>query len=276
MVRLSIFHWLVGVVAAEVLLGVLLVGPSRFVGFWSHVTERLRGSAVYVVVLGGVATAGTLVRRTTADVSWVIGLNVTPVIEVIEGGAVGWIQSFASPPMTAVFAFAYVFGFPFLVVFPVLLYVVLDDPRPFRELALAYAMTDLIGLLAFTVFISYGPRNVIPGAVEPLLFSSYPSTRVLNASATANSNVFPSLHTSLAVTSAYMAYRTRVTVGRWWYLSAPLAGCVVSATMYLGIHWVTDIAAGVVLGIGTVKLASMVVERDVVPRLVRSIVARVG
>lgn len=269
--QLSIFHWLVAVVAVEVVVAVLVVGPSRFAGGLAPIIGRHRESVPYVVVLGVTAAFGSVVRRTAADVSWLVGLNVTPFIESIEGGAAGWIQSFATPPATAALAFAYVFGFPLLLVFPVVLYAVLDDPRPFRELALAYAITDLVGLVAFTALISYGPRNAIPGIVDPILFSTYPSTRILNAAATANTNVFPSLHTSLSVTVAYMAWRTRGTVGRWWYLSAPLAACIVLATMYLGIHWIVDVVAGALLGVGSVRVAARAVDRGLLQRAVWAI-----
>lgn len=268
MVRLTIFHWLVVVVAAEVAVAAVLVGPSRFLRLPGQLRERLWTSAPYVVALGVTAALASTVRQVTASVSWLFGLNVTPLIHALEGETVAWIQSFATPPATAYLAFVYVFGFSFLLVFSVLLYLSLDDPRPFRELALALVFNDLVGLLAFTILISYGPRNVIPGVVEPILFSTFPETRLLNAAATEVSNVFPSMHTSLSVTVAYMAWRTREAVPRWWYLALPVAASIVLATMYLGIHWIIDVLAGVALGVGSVRLAARAVEREYLPRLV--------
>lgn len=276
MIRLSIFHWLVGVVAVEVAVGVALVGPSHFRGVRRHLLGRLRRSAPYIVVLVASAGAASAVRRTTATVSWLVGVNVTPLIHAVEGGAVATVQTVASPPVTAFLAFVYVYGFPFLLVFPVLLYLAVDDPRPLRELALALVFNDLIALVAFATMISYGPRNVIPGLVDPILFSTYPEARVLNASATANSNVFPSMHTSLSVTVAYMAWRTRGTVRNWPLVAVPLSSCVVVATMYLGIHWVLDVVAGVILGVGSVWLAARAVEREALPGLVTTVAGRLG
>lgn len=274
MVRLTIFHWLVGVVAAEVAVAVLIIGQARFAGGHRTAARRLRRSAPYVATLALVAALGAVGRRITDELAWLVGVNVTPAIQAIEGGSVAWMQSLASPPVTALLSFVYVYGFPFLLVFPLLLYLVVDDGRPFRELALAFALNDLIGLLAFVALISYGPRNVIPGLVEPLLFSTYPETRILSSSATANTNVFPSLHTSLSVTVAMMAWRTRGQVRTWWYLAAPLAAGVIVATMYLGIHWIVDVLGGLALGVGSVRVAALAVDRRYLPRLARAIRTR--
>jgi membrane-associated phospholipid phosphatase len=62
-----------------------------------------------------------------------------------------------------------------------------------------------------------------------------------------NVNVFPSLHTSLSVTVAAMAYRTRDHYPLWAPVAAVLAASVVFSTMYLAIHWATDVVGGVVL-----------------------------
>ncbi|PHQ46249.1 inositol phosphorylceramide synthase, partial [Halorubrum sp. C3] len=73
-------------------------------------------------------------------------------------------------------------------------------------------------------------------------------------------NVFPSLHTSLSVTVGTFAVLTRDEYPLWTLIAVPLSLSVVIATMYLGIHWLTDVVAGFALAFGCVALAYRLVE----------------
>jgi len=260
----SMLFWLVAVVLVEMLLAAAIVDHRRFARLHVRLPRRLRESASYVVVLVGVLLAGSVAREVAADLSWVIGLNITAFIQSAEQGTVALIQSVATPPATAYFSFVYVFGYPLLTVFPVLLYAVVEESRPFRELVIAFVLNDVFGVFGYVLFVSYGPRNT--AIAEQLLYTTYPQAQFLTAAVNANSNVFPSLHTSISVTVAYMAWRTRHSAPRWWYLAAPMAASIAFATMYLGIHWVLDVVAGTALGVGCVRLAVRTVDAGYVPR----------
>ncbi|MFW6449005.1 MAG: phosphatase PAP2 family protein, partial [Halobacteriota archaeon] len=149
----------------------------------------------------------------------------------------------------------------FLLVFPLLAYMALEDNRPLRTLVIAYASNYLLGLLFYLVVIAYGPRNLLPDTVEPLLYSTYPEYQNLTRQVNRNTNVFPSLHASLAATVVLLAWRTRDTYPRWLPVSAAIAASVVVSTMYLGIHWATDVVAGLVLAYVAVELAERVADR---------------
>jgi membrane-associated phospholipid phosphatase len=71
-----------------------------------------------------------------------------------------------------------------------------------------------------------------------------------------NTNVFPSLHTSLSITVALIAWQTRRQYPLWTAVSVPIAASVVISTMYLGIHWAIDVLAGALMAWVIVRLAS--------------------
>jgi membrane-associated phospholipid phosphatase len=239
---------LVVVVGAATLIGVpTMVGVDRARAGLSAWRSRLVELFPLILLLCAVVAFKTAVGGILPELSWLVGWNVTDLIGTLEGEFVGTVQSFQTPLLTAYFAGVYVYGFSFLLVFPFVAYFLHEDPRPFQETAVAFSLNYLLGLLAFTLVIAYGPRNYLVGDVEPLLYRFWPAAYLLTSEVATRTDVFPSLHTSMSVTVALLAWRTRDAFPRWTLVSAVLAGSVVVSTMYLGIHWATDVVAGLVL-----------------------------
>ncbi|WP_313691593.1 phosphatase PAP2 family protein [Halorarum halobium] len=267
-VLVSVLVHVVAVVSALVLAGVFLLargtglGPLRRDG-----RRRLREVGPAFVALGVVLLVNGLLRDQVPALSWVVGVNITGSIYALEGGFVPWLQSFATPLGTAYFSFVYVYGYVFVLVFPLLAYLLHPDPNQLRELAVAYGLNYVIGLACYTVFVAYGPRNLLVDQVEPLLYSTYPQYQALVSEVNTNTNVFPSLHTSLALTAAAFAFQTRRVYPVWAVLAPVLAGSIVVATMYLGIHWATDVVAGALLAAFCVAVARSSLPGEVADRV---------
>lgn len=233
----------------------VIVGRERLRRLRADWKETAVTIAPALGVLVVVLSVNNVVRRIGPDVAWVVGWEVTAVLYEIEGGFVVWLQSFQTPLATAFFSYVYVYGYVFLLVFPLVAYLALENKRPLRITLYAYALNYGLGLLCYLVIVAYGPRNVMPDLVEPLLYSTFPEYQHLTRQVNRNTNVFPSLHTSLAVTVALVAHRTRDVYSLWSPLAGVLALCVALSTMYLGIHWASDVIAGVVLAAISVALA---------------------
>jgi membrane-associated phospholipid phosphatase len=262
---LELLLWLLLAVATLLGLGCLtVVGRDRLRRTRYEGPRRLREAAPYLGLLVAVLVVNKLVRDVVPEVSWLIDLNVTPAIYAIEGAVVADLQSVATPGLTAYFGFVYIIGYVTLLVFPFVAYLSLADLAPLRRTAIAYALNYSIGLGCYLLFVAYGPRNVVPDLVSPLLYQAYPTTQILTSEVNTNTNVFPSLHTSLSVTVAALAWQTRRTYPTWAVVAVVAAASVSLATMYLGIHWATDVVAGVVLGLFSVRVATWYTERDVV------------
>ncbi len=259
---LELFARLGLIVGLLVLLGlVAIAGWARVQSLLAHWPRRLLSIIPELGLLGVILVLNTLARRFGPDLSWLIGFEVTDPIYQLEGDVIVWIQSFAAPPFTIFFSRIYVYGYVFLLVFPLLLYLTLDDNRPLRTTVVAFGINYVIGLACYLLIIAYGPRNLLPQSVEPLLYANFPEYQELTRQVNRNTNVFPSLHASLSGTVALMAVRTRSVFPRWVPIAVALAVCVVISTMYLGIHWLTDVVAGLVLAVIAVWIAERIVAR---------------
>lgn len=60
-------------------------------------------------------------------------------------------------------------------------------------------------------------------------------------------NCFPSLHTSISVTMALLAFRSGNR--RWMVITSISAVVIVFGIFYLGIHWLTDMIGGTLLAV---------------------------
>ncbi|WP_336021556.1 phosphatase PAP2 family protein [Halobellus salinisoli] len=221
--------------------------------------QRLRQNVTELLptlgLLGVVLIINKVVRDIGVELSWLIGINLTGYIYLIESQFVAVVQSYANPTLTAYFGFVYVFGYTFLLTFPVLAYAVYERSRPLRVLLLTYILNYGVGFVCYVLFVAYGPRNFMPELVEPLLFTSWPQSQLLVQEVNVRTNVFPSLHTSLSATVAMVAYRFRSIYPRWLPVATVLAVSIIISTMYLGIHWATDVAAGLLVAAASVELA---------------------
>ena len=254
----SIALWVGG---ALLVAGAAIVGPDRFSRLRTELAPRLWGVRRPLAALGVVLLVSAVGRSSLQTVSALFGLQLTGVIYAIEGEFVAWVQAtFVTPELTAYFSGIYVYGYVFLLTFPFVAYLALPDATTLKRLIVAYALNYSIGIVVYTVVLAHGPRNVMPDMVTSLLFTYNPDFMSLTSEVNEAANVFPSLHTSLSVTVATFAVLTRGEYPRWTPVALWLSTSVVIATMYLGIHWLTDVVGGVALAFGSVYLSFRIVD----------------
>lgn len=251
----------VGVVLliAIVVGGLLGLASAICIGFepFRHLTRnevrrRLRDVGPYAMALVVVYAFSRSVHRLTDRTEEAIGVDITNALYAAEGAFVAELQRLVPAAIVDYLAFVYVFGFAFLLVFPPVAYFVLPSQRHLKELLVAYSVNYGGGSLCYLAFVAYGPRNVLPDLVREPLYDGYPQVQSVSAAVSSNTNVFPSLHTSLAVTVLLLAWHTRGAYPRWLSIAAVLVVSVLLSTMVLGIHWASDVIAGIVLAVVSV------------------------
>lgn len=198
------------------------------------------GDARYIVpplVASGVASLASELSPYPARTAAVYGL---------EGALVAPFQAVTHPFATQLFAAVYVLVYPLLLLFT---YVALKREGGGRHVRYATTYTAVI-LVATPVFyfVPVGVTGYYLDSVEPLL---YERSGVVGSSMTAVDTLrkaLPSLHAGLATTASLYAPE-----GYAW-LSWATTALVLLSTLYLGIHWLVDLVAGVALAYGCYRL----------------------
>ncbi|QRV15981.1 inositol phosphorylceramide synthase [Haloterrigena salifodinae] len=236
----------------------VFIGRERLSQTVSELRPRLRTSAPALLLLGSVLVLNRYMRQNEPNV----GFYMTETIRSIEGEFVLIFQDIATPLLTEYFTASYIYGYTFLLLFTPLAYFALSDTTMFRRLLTAYSLNYALGVVLYVLVIAYGPRNILPEFVaETMLYDNNPKYQYLTGEVNRNTNVFPSLHTSLSATVGIFAYYTRDEYPKWFPVAVFIAISVIISTMYLAIHWGTDVFFGLVLASVCVALSNMLVGR---------------
>ncbi|MGE5492002.1 MAG: phosphatase PAP2 family protein [Actinomycetota bacterium] len=156
------------------------------------------------------------------------------------------IQRLEWPPLTHVMTFVYVIAFPLLMLSGLVVYSARDDWEAVKRLLTGYYLNYLVAL-PFYIFVPVKEAWAGNRGIHFLIPQIYPGFETQYRPYSGLDNCFPSLHTSLALTYALVAWRCGyrrlaivLTIG---------AGLVMFSTLYLGIHWIPDMLAGAALAV---------------------------
>lgn len=171
----------------------------------------------------------------------------TPSIYGFEGDAVAVFQRlFENGALTSVLTFFYVVVFPAVMLVSVGLYTYQRQYKLFYAVCYALMINYMIAI-PFYLFFPVTEVHAFNPHVRFLMLDAFPTFENDYRPLSDLDNCFPSLHTSLSVTMATIALRSK---SGFWRIFAPASAVIIIfAIFYLGVHWLTDMAGGVVLGL---------------------------
>ncbi|HEX2066935.1 MAG TPA: phosphatase PAP2 family protein [Candidatus Thermoplasmatota archaeon] len=223
---------------------------ANMVRLATHYTWNFLLFAIIVAEKTWVDSLNDRVRGVFGDRTWLLWK--------LEGPAAYHVQqAFEAPWLTAFLNVHYLWVYVFLTYFAVLLWAYRDD----RELAdLASLTYSIIYLLAVPFYIFFNVQvtsRYIPG-MRSLLYNAGPGWHSFFLAHDPLDNAFPSLHIAIPfglICVAWWTMRRRgYTLRDWehrgflWFLIAKTALFAFSI-LYLGIHWITDIPGGILVGL---------------------------
>lgn len=172
----------------------------------------------------------------------------TPFIFGLEGHFVQAVQDiFYSPWLTPIIVFFYIFMLQSVLAASLGVYLL--DKNRVMLYATCYAI--IINYALAIPFYLYFPVNEVwsylPTGVKFTMLDVFPKFEQEYRPLSGLNNCFPSLHTSISVTMALLAFRSGNR--RWMVITSISAVVIVFGIFYLGIHWLTDMIGGTLLAV---------------------------
>ena len=256
------------VVAALIFASLLIcVGPGRLQNVRNNresLNNRIRTVSPYAALLAVVFGARMVFREQFWALSEAIGFQMTGLFYAVEGDLAAQVQALIPDIAAPYFASVYMFGYALVVIGPLVLYLFADSLRHLKTVLVAYTVNYAVATVFYTLVIARGPR-IASSSTQGVIQEFFPYFTLLTGQVNSPQNVFPSLHTSLAVTVLAVAVLSRKEFPRWLSLTAVLVTSIVLSTVYLGIHWLIDVVAGCFLAVGSVWLARRVLLQTAGP-----------
>lgn len=177
----------------------------------------------------------------------------------IEGKFVETVQHFFNNDiLTYITSYFYVIVFTCLMIVSIVIYIYHRNYQLFY--ALCYAV--LINYIVAIPFYLFFPITEVwhtQSNVNLLIHNVFPTFEQEYRLMSGLDNCFPSLHTSLSVTMAVIAVRSNNKF--WQYFTALTAVIIIFSIFYLGIHWLIDMSAGLLLGVAASIIGLRISER---------------
>lgn len=165
----------------------------------------------------------------------------------LEGNFVATVQKlFLNPTLTEWSTFFYVVVFPTLMIASIGIYTYTRNYRLFY--AICYAlMCNYLVAIPFYLFFPVQEVWAYHPDVAMLMHNVFPTFEQDYRPLSGIDNCFPSLHTSISVSMATIAMRSRNTF--WRLFTVGSAVFIIFSIFYLGVHWLTDMCGGLLLGL---------------------------
>lgn len=165
-----------------------------------------------------------------------------------------------------VFILVYVWVFTYILYFTPILILAKEDTPTLRRYAIAILLNYLV-LMPFYIFFPVTVTGFYSDSgMTPLLYIDTNWGRMVTGVDPLD-NDFPSGHVSLVVTTMLVIGAAGTDYRRYTYFLVGSAIAVVFAVLYLGVHWLADVLAGLALAIAATTASGNVRVQVAVQRL---------
>lgn len=193
-------------------------------------------------------------------------LDFTRFIYNLEGDIVGVFQLWTNPFLDYYLVFVYMIGFPFLIYFTPALFILSKDLKGLKMAVVAYAVIVAVALPFYLFFpvndTWWASQNYSWYAGRAIVFrlpQIWPGVTDQFFRFTTINNCFPSLHCCLSMAMAGIAWLRRYK--RFAIVATSIAVSIPIATLYLGIHWFTDVVVGEFLALAAICISYKITEK---------------
>ncbi|MGF7045924.1 membrane-associated phospholipid phosphatase [Paenibacillus sp. DS2015] len=175
-------------------------------------------------------------------------VDFTPWIYGIEGHFVQSVQHiFNNPYVTQITVFFYIIVFQSLLIASIAVYIIDRNKVLVYATCFAIITNYAIAIPFYILFPVNEVWSYSPSGVSFLMLDVFPKFEQEYRPLSGLNNCFPSLHTSISVTIMFLAARSGNI--RWRVITGISCLIILFSIFYLGIHWLTDMIAGTMLGL---------------------------
>ncbi|TJY41417.1 inositol phosphorylceramide synthase [Cohnella pontilimi] len=175
--------------------------------------------------------------------------DLTSVLTGWEGNWHAQLQRlFHSGFVTDITAFFYIVVFQSVMIASIGIYTYRKDMKLFYAFCVALLVNYIVAVPMYW-FVPVNEAWYANPHIHFLMLEAFPTFETNYRGLSGLNNCFPSLHTSISVTMALIAARSGIR--RWAVFAWVNAVVIIFSIFYLGIHWFTDMAAGLVLAWGS-------------------------
>ncbi|UCE81412.1 MAG: phosphatase PAP2 family protein [Methanobacteriota archaeon] len=264
--------------AASVVVGIV-AGLVIMVGWRNLSLSRIAESAKYnIIYIAMVVGAPLLVLIEHAFVS--LEPNSKEVVYTnwlfrIGGDAIRILQDRLDYQVLVDFSILiYVWVFAFIIYFTPILILAVDDRATFRRYSISMLFNYLI-LLPFYIFFPVTVTGFYADSgMTPLLYIDTNWGRMVTSIDPLN-NDFPSAHISLVVTALLVLLSAGADYRRYYYFVAVSAIGITFSVLYLGVHWLADVFAGLALAVGAYFISGNERVQMTFDKYVRAVASRI-